>query len=113
MAAPAQFGIAVQNVNGRMVVAVTGELDLAVAGRLDSELEQLGVAPSGTLVIDLSGLEFMDSSGLRVLVRAHQRSEEQGFRLVLVRGPEPIQRVLNLTGVDEQFEIVSSIEALA
>jgi anti-sigma B factor antagonist len=113
VAAPAQFGIAVQNVNGRLVVAVTGELDLAVAGRLDSEIEQLGVAPNGTLVIDLSRLEFMDSSGLRVLVRAHQRSQEQGFRVVLVQGPDPVQRVLTLTGVDEQFEIVPSIEALA
>ena len=95
------------------VVVVTGELDLAVAPKLEACLGDLDLGPGDTLVVDLSGLEFLDSSGLRVLVVAHHRAEQEGFRFVLVRGPDPVARIFELTGIDQQLEIVPSRDALA
>jgi anti-anti-sigma factor len=50
------------------------------------------------VVIDLGGLAFIDSSGLRVLLLADSRARERGFELVLAPGPEPVQRVFEMTG---------------
>jgi anti-sigma B factor antagonist len=107
------FGITVEPANDHVLVAVTGELDLAVAPKLETCLARLDVSPGGRLVVDLSDLDFLDSSGLRVLVMAHQRAEQEGFRLVLVRGPEAVARVFELTRMDEQLSIIPSRDALA
>ena len=56
-------------------------------------------------VVDLRNLEFMDSTGLSVLVRAHQRAEENGRRLGLVNGSQQVQRLLTLTGVAERLTL--------
>jgi anti-sigma B factor antagonist len=108
-----QFGMTIEHGDGHTIVALTGELDLAVAPKLESCLSDLDLGPGDTLVVDLSGLEFLDSSGLRVLVVAHQRAEHEGFRLVLVRGPAPVARIFELTRMDQQLEIVPSRDALA
>ena len=50
------------------------------------------------VVIDLGGLAFIDSSGLRVLLLADSRARERGRELVLAPGPEPVQRVFEMTG---------------
>ena len=103
----------IESANGHTVIALTGELDLAVAPKLESCLSDLALGAGDTLVIDLSELEFLDSSGLRVLVVAHQRAEQEGFRFVLVRGSDPVARIFELTRMDQQLEIVPSRDALA
>jgi len=72
------------------------------------------VAASDTklLIIDLRALDFMDSTGLSVLVRAHQRTEEQGRQLAMVKGPQQVQRLLSLTGVADRLTLVDSPEEL-
>ena len=57
----------------------------------------------GAVVIDLSGLRFIDSSGLRVLVRAERELRDSGGQLVLVRGPRAVRRVFALTSLDRHF----------
>ena len=57
---------------------------------------------------DLAGLSFMDSTGLRLIVAAAARAGEAGRRFVVVRGPDPVHRVLELTGLD-RLEIASTI----
>ena len=89
------------------VVAPTGELDLPGAGVLEAELERVEAEPRlGTIVLDLRGLEFMDSSGLRLVVMADMRLREAGRRLVLVRGAETVQRVFEITRMAERLEFV-------
>jgi anti-sigma B factor antagonist len=107
------FAIQIEQGDSHVVVAVTGELDLAVAGKLESCIAGLGIASGETLVVDLSQLDFLDSTGLRVLVMAHHRAEQEGWRFVLIRGPEPVARIFELTRMDQQLEIVPSREALA
>ena len=93
------------------LITVGGELDLASGSELEAALER--VTPSTrVVVIDLRGLEFMDSTGLSIIVRAHQRLAEDGCELCLVRGTPQVQRLLDLTGVAERLRLVAAPEEL-
>jgi anti-sigma B factor antagonist len=93
------------------VIAATGELDLSGAALLEAELERLEAEPElGTVVLDLRGLEFMDSSGLRLVVLADMRAREAGRRFVLVRGPETVHRVFEITRMSERLDFVNTPE---
>jgi anti-sigma B factor antagonist len=93
------------------VVAPTGELDLSGAAILESELERLAADPGlGTVVLDLRGLEFMDSSGLRLVVMADMRAREAGRRFALVRGGDTVHRVFEITRMSDRLEFVDAPE---
>lgn len=85
-------------------VRLQGELDIATAPEADDELRRAEAEGPDLLAVDLSGLSFMDSTGLRLVVAADQRAREAGRRLQLVRGPEAVQRVFELTGIDGRLE---------
>jgi anti-sigma B factor antagonist len=87
-------------------LALEGELDIASAPQVEHELERLEAGEPALLVLDLRRLAFMDSTGLRLIVAADARAREQGRRLIIVRGPEPVQRILHMTRLDERLEIV-------
>ena len=84
--------------DGIVTVFLAGELDLASAPRLEEQLASLEERQPPRIVIDLGGLAFIDSSGLRVLLLADSRARERGYELVLLPGPEPVQRVFEMTG---------------
>jgi len=93
------------------VVAATGELDLSGAVVLEEEIERLEAeADLATLVLDMRGLEFMDSSGLRLVVLADMRARDAGLRFVLVRGTETVHRVFEITRMSERLDFVSDPE---
>ena len=93
------------------VIAATGELDLSGAAVLEAEIERLEGEPDlGTVVLDMRGLEFMDSSGLRLVVLADMRAREAGRRFVLVRGSETVHRVFEITRMSERLDFVSDPE---
>ena len=58
------------------------------------------------MVLDLRGLAFIDSTGLRLIVSADARAREQGRRLAVVRGPEAVQRIFRVTRLDERLDMV-------
>lgn len=64
------------------------------------------------MILDLRPIEFMDSTGLRVLLSAHQRAHESGRRFALVRGADQVERVLTLTGVRDLLTVVDAPEEL-
>jgi anti-anti-sigma factor len=107
------FEVTVEERAGRAHIVLRGELDISTAGGLEEHLRRVEAERPELLVIDLSQLAFMDSTGLRLLISADQRAREDGRRLVLVRGNEMIQRVLRLTRLDERLEIVDDADALA
>jgi anti-sigma B factor antagonist len=78
---------------------------------LEAELER-NTVPGKLVVVDLRELEFIDSTGLGVLVRAYVRSGEDGYRFGLVRGSGQVQRLLGLTGLADQLPIADSLEEL-
>lgn len=89
-----------------VVVSVRGELDIATAAALrDALLRLLHDEDVPDLVVDTSGLSFVDSSGLAVLLMASRRWGEAGKRIVL-RDPSPtVVRLVDLTGVRRAFEM--------
>jgi len=105
------FRVQVHSQDQATVIAVSGELDLASSPTLQEELDRVAT-DSTLLIIDLRELDFMDSTGLSVLVRAHQRAEEQGRRLAMVKGPQQVQRLLSLTGVADRLTVVDRPEDL-
>jgi anti-anti-sigma factor len=86
-------------------VGVTGELDIATAPQLKQTLGHAEDCARG-VVLDLRELTFMDTSGVHVIVDASARATAAGRRLVLVRGPSQVDRVLALTGARDRLEIV-------
>ena len=92
-------------------VALSGELDMATAPQLADALAKL---PDGTaiVILDLSELAFMDSSGLHVIVAAQARLAQAGCRIVLVRGGSQVQRLFELTGTERLLEFVSAPDTL-
>jgi anti-anti-sigma factor len=77
-----------------------GELDVATADDVQAELERVEATDASSIVLDLSDLTFMDSTGVRLLVNAEVRSRADSSRLTLLRGRPAVQRVLELTSVD-------------
>ena len=100
--------IAVSQADGARLVRLTGEFDLAGVDGFESALEGEPGPQEDTLVLDLSDLTFIDSSGLRAVVMVDHRLRAEGKRCVIVRGPERVERVLDLTGVSERLELVDS-----
>ena len=87
----------------RHVIELTAELDLDGIERVTRELERAEASDAQRIVIDLSGLEFIDSSGVRLIVCADLRSRQDGDRLRLIPGKARVQRVFELTGVSERL----------
>ena len=106
------FRVEVRNADATAVITVSGELDLASSPALEEELERVAQSDAELVVVDLRHLEFMDSTGLSVLVRAHQRAEENGRRLGLVNGSQQVQRLLTLTGVADRLTLTDVPEEL-
>ena len=87
-------------------VALEGELDTATSPELEHLVDGLADAAVQHVAIDLHDLAFLDSSGLRVLIRAQRRlTEELGGSLELRRPPAYAQRLLSVTGLDTYFAV--------
>lgn len=91
------------------VLAPTGDLDLVTSRDLASRLAEMAGAPAGDAVLDLSGLNFMDSVGLGVVLKGVNRFSRQGKRLLLVVTPEGnVARLFDFAGTRERVTIVAS-----
>lgn len=87
-----------------LTLAVRGEVDLASAPALERELRDAETS-ARRIVVDLAGLEFMDSTGIHALMDAHARAKSNGHKLVLTHLPAQVQRLFNLTGIDVRLTI--------
>lgn len=107
-----QFRLEVRSAGRAEVITVRGELDLASAPALEKELERASELGPELLLLDLSELDFMDSTGLSILVKAHQQATDAGREFALVRGPQQVQRLLTLTGVADRLTLIDTPEEL-
>ena len=90
---------------GSALVTVGGELEFGTAASLRTTLSDLAQDDSDPIVVDLTALQFIDSSGLSLLVQAKQRFSAQGRRFEL-RGPtDRVSRVIEISGLAELFEL--------
>jgi anti-sigma B factor antagonist len=96
---------------GIAVVAVTCELDMQTVPAFEQMLAQEARAGHSALVVDLSGCEFMGSSGLAALVEAHDRGRKAGTPLALAGLSRTLSRGIEITGLDNLFDTYPSVEA--
>ena len=107
-----EFSVEEHNTGSAWVLSVSGELDLRTSPELEQRLERVWGTGAELVILDLRPMEFMDSTGLRVLLGAHQRAQERGRRFALVRGADQVERVLTLTGVRDLLTVVDAPEDL-
>jgi anti-sigma B factor antagonist len=88
--------------SGHVLVRLRGELDLTSAPALQDVLDDLRDRHQA-IVIDLGGLRFMDSSGLRLLLSASADAARDGWDLGLLAGPSAVQRVFTITGTEDRL----------
>ena len=104
------FGLTIEPLTGGAVrVALRGELDLEHAYTFDEEMRRVEGARPPCLVLDLRGLSFLDSSGLARLLAVNRRARRERRRLLLVRGPAAVQRLMAITAVGQHFETVTEL----
>ena len=87
----------------RYVIALVGELDLDGVDRVSEQLRRAEATDATQIVLDLAGLQFIDSSGVRLILEADARSRANGNRLRLTRGPAAVQRVFVLSGLQDRM----------
>jgi anti-sigma B factor antagonist len=88
-------------------LALSGELDLANAETFAAELERVESDAPTMITVDMQELEFIDSTGIAVLVAAHRRLNDGGLRIRLVRSrASAVRRVLDVTGLDAELPFV-------
>jgi anti-sigma B factor antagonist len=92
-------------------VAPSGEIDVATAGELRQALHELWSSGWVDVVVDLRDVEFMDTSGVHVLLDAHHHAESTGARLSYIDGAAPVSRVLQLTGMDQTLRPADDVRA--
>jgi anti-sigma B factor antagonist len=103
----------VREENGAIVVRLAGELDLHNADDVKSALERASESGKGRIVVDLSTVEFLDSTVLAVFVQARRRAGDSGGFRLAAPGPEP-RRVFQVAGVDRYLDVYDSLaDALA
>jgi anti-anti-sigma factor len=108
----ADLGIETRDEDDVTVMVLSGEFDLAGVEEFDSELAKLEAGGPKVLLVDLSGLHFMDSSGLRALVMADQRAKKAGRRLAIVPGPPAVRRVFEITQLEGRLDLIENASSL-
>ena len=94
-----------------VVLALAGEIDLYTAPKLQSELmSALAVGKSAHIVVDMSAVEFCDSTGMNVLLAGHRLASERGGDLAAPRAP--VRKILEVTGLESVFTIHDDVPAV-
>jgi anti-sigma B factor antagonist len=95
-----------------VVVAPVGAIESATVLTFEAELWRAESYGLGVVVIDLGGVEFIGSSGLTALWSAQERARSRGWRLALAGLGSQLMRVLEITGLDRHFEVVTDLADL-
>ena len=96
---------------GPVILALTGEIDLANAAAVEAQLVNLVASTTGDVRLDCSGIEFIGSTGLDVLVGVHHALAQQQRRLILTRTTPWIRRLFDITAVDRIFIVEEPLGA--
>lgn len=105
------FSVTTRAAGDVTVVDVVGEVDLSSAPGLSDQLAALFDAGRRLVLVDLTEVTFLDSTGLGTLVAGRNRAEEVGGRLPLVATGDRVLKLFRITGLDEVFEIYPSLDA--
>jgi anti-sigma B factor antagonist len=106
-----RLGTAVRVERETAIVALSGELDLPNAPLLDGALEQPEVVGASNIVLDLKELRFLDSSGLRAILRAQRLADRRAQGFAITEGSGQVQRLLSITHASEQLQVLAGPDA--
>jgi anti-sigma B factor antagonist len=114
MGVPPRFELSEEQVGERLVIAARGEIDLATVAQLREAVERAIAARAAALWIDLTEVEFIDSTGLTAVVRAHHALDDGRCRLaVICPGSGPVRRALDVSGVERFLQVFPDRSAAA
>jgi anti-anti-sigma factor len=99
---PRRFDVRRERAGGDERVHLLGEMDLSVIGSVDREMRRAEAGDAARIVLDLEELEFLDASGIRLLLHLEARSKSNGGRFRITKATSPqVQRVIELTGAGD------------
>jgi anti-anti-sigma factor len=105
VASSSPFEVTIEEREAAVHFLLSGELDISTAQRLEDDLLRIEAERPQLIVLDLTELAFLDSTGLRLMITADARAREQDRRLEIVNANSMIQRVLRLTRLDERLNV--------
>jgi len=108
-----QLRVSVTGGDSYTVVALAGESDVYTYDQLRGALESEAAMGVALLIVDLSGLEFMDSTGVRVLLDIRVMMKDRGGKLALAQPQHTVARMLNLVGADQLIPVYGTVEEAA
>jgi anti-sigma B factor antagonist len=110
-----QVPLAIERISrdGVELVSVEGEIDIATAPRLLAVLNQTVADARGPLVVDLSDVGFMDSTGLALLINAHRRLSRRQHGFAVVCPPGPLLRVFEVTDMVDMLRVCPDVDSAA
>jgi anti-sigma B factor antagonist len=106
-----ELKVSSQSQGDQAIVTVAGEIDLYTAPRLQGELSAVLDGRPVRVVVDMSGVEFCDSTGMNVLVAAMKRAREHGGGLDLASPRPAVRKILQVTGLDSVFTVLDAAAA--
>jgi anti-anti-sigma factor len=112
MSAAGEFHIATRHGPDRLILELDGELDMVSCGLLDEALAGVDLDGSGAIVLDLRGVRFLDSTGLKAIFRVRGVVHGRGQKFAVTRGSAQVQRLLSLTGLDQHLDTIDSPDAV-
>lgn len=92
------------------VVSLVGKLDVNLSVSIEAELEQLVESGSHYLILELSGIEYLSSSGIRVFISIMRKIKDKNGRLVLACVPDIIKKILKTVELEDLFEVYDSVD---
>jgi anti-sigma B factor antagonist len=98
--------VSLGHAGGNPLLALRGELDVSTVPKVEQALLQLEGNGASVVVLDLRGLTFLDSSGLRLILEADGRARREDRRILVVPGPPEVQRVFRVTLTDARIEFI-------
>jgi anti-anti-sigma factor len=107
-----QLRIDVRQDSGRAILALVGELDMASSELLERAVASEDVIGEAMLVLDLQQLQFIDSTGLRVILTTLDRCRTRGQEFAVTPGSEQVQRLLSVTGVAEHLPTIATADEI-
>ena len=109
-----ELKVSTRSQGGRIIMSLGGEIDLYTAPRLHGELASvLSAEGPAQIVVDMSGVDFCDSTGMNVLLSAHRRAREQGGDLELAAPRATVRKILQVTGLETVFTVLDDPATVA
>jgi anti-sigma B factor antagonist len=107
-----QLRIDVRHEPDRVVLVLEGELDMASAPLLQSAIDGADMSDRRMIVLDLQALQFIDSTGLRVILTVRKLCAERGQELAVTPGSQQVERLLSVTGVADHLRTIATPDEL-